>query len=101
MDSWKMEKIDSTLSPLNIVSKGGRNTHGIWEKIICLGKQTLQIETFDAFIVTSGSPVFSENNQVPDMKGGIHFNLHNNVWTTNFRAWYDDDAMFRFKVSFT
>jgi len=42
--------------------------------------------------------VYDFNNETPDMQGGIHINLHNNLWGTNYPAWYDDDALFRFRL---
>jgi len=35
-----------------------------------------------------------------DLLGGIHFNLYNNVWGTNFPMWYEKDARFRFLLRF-
>ena len=37
--------------------------------------------------------------------GGVHFNLHNNIWNTNFPQWYpfveeDESALFRFELEF-
>jgi hypothetical protein len=40
------------------------------------------------------------NNRQPSLKKGMHFNLYNNVWGTNFRMWYDEDARFRFALSY-
>jgi hypothetical protein len=28
----------------------------------------------------------------------VNFNLHNNVWSTNFPLWYEDDGQFRFRL---
>jgi hypothetical protein len=33
-----------------------------------------------------------------DGEHGIHFNLHNNAWNTNYPVWYGDDERFRFEV---
>jgi hypothetical protein len=35
------------------------------------------------------------------MRGGMYFNLHNNVWSTNFRSWYEEDTRFRFELAFS
>ena len=101
-DTWKMEKIGSMISAVNVVSKGSRNLHGIWEKITCQsGKSTLQFESKDACLFSPGRvAAYDFSDQVPDMRGGIHFNLHNNLWGTNFPAWFSDDALFRFELSF-
>jgi hypothetical protein len=31
----------------------------------------------------------------------MHVNLFNNVWGTNFRMWFDEDARFRFVLRLT
>ena len=57
----------------------------------------LAIETLDAPLVAPGEPsLLNFNNRQPVLKRGMHFNLYNNVWGTNFPMWYDDDARFRF-----
>ena len=33
---------------------------------------------------------------LPDMSGGLHVVLHDNVWATNFPMWSEGDARFRF-----
>ena len=39
------------------------------------------------------------NDDQPDaVGGGMHFNLHNNLWGTAFPQWYADDASFRFAL---
>ena len=37
---------------------------------------------------------------LPALRGGVHFNLHNNLYNTNFPLWYSDDAAFRFNLEF-
>ncbi len=38
------------------------------------------------------------HDRLPDMNGGLHFNLYNNVWGTNFPMWFNDDMTFRFII---
>lgn len=98
-DGWRMEKIDSFVSPCQVVSFGGRNLHAVWEKIEHR-KEGISFETLDAPLFSPGRPaVYDFHNEVPDMQGGIHINLHNNLWGTNYPAWYDDDALFRFRLT--
>ena len=40
-------------------------------------------------------------NRQPDLRDGLHFNLHNNLWGTDFPQWYEDDALFRFSLRLT
>ena len=32
------------------------------------------------------------------LENGVWFNLYNNMWNTNFPMWYDEDALFRFRI---
>jgi hypothetical protein len=58
------------------------------------------METLDAPLVAPGEPSLLDfNNRQPDMSQGVQVNLFNNVWGTNFRMWFDDDARFRFALS--
>ena len=60
-----------------------------------------EVCSLDAPLVAPGAPALLDfHNRLPDMRGGIHFNLYNNVWGTNFRMWFEENAQFRFKLSF-
>ena len=55
------------------------------------------VETLDAPLVTLGvkSPLYFSNRQ-PDMTAGVHCNLFNNAWGTNYIMWFGEDMRFRF-----
>jgi len=100
-NGWSFEKLGSYISPNNVISFGSRNIHSI-EKTIrySASGENLCIESLDANIISPGIPsIINFHNQLPDLKKGIHFNLCNNLWVTNFTAWYEDDAKFRFTLS--
>jgi len=101
-NGWSFEKLGGLISPVNVISNGSRNIHSI-DKTINYSSSDgkLNIETLDANIVSPGIPsILNFHNQIPDMKNGIHFNLCNNLWVTNFTAWYEENARFRFILSF-
>ena len=59
----------------------------------------MSLETLDAPLVAPGKPaMLDHDNRQPDLRDGIHFNLHNNLWGTDFPQWYEDDARFRFTL---
>ena len=61
----------------------------------------ISIDTLDTALVAPGEPSLTVfDGLAPDLKNGMHFNLFNNIWNTNFVAWYDDDASFRFELYF-
>ncbi len=101
-ESWKIEKMNRLISPSGVVSKGGRNLHGFNRGLFYDdGERKLLIESLDCPIVAPGIPSLLDfNDQLPDMTKGLHFNLFNNKWGTNFPTWYSDDAKFRFSILF-
>jgi len=101
-ESWKIEKINRLIPPLDVVSKGGRNLHGFNRGLFYNDrKQKFFIESLDCPIVAPGTASLLDfNDQLPDLSKGWHFNLFNNKWGTNFPTWYSDDAKFRFAIYF-
>lgn len=97
-----LEKMGFYVSPLDVVRNGNRNLHAIDRRIVYKdGSISLAIESLDAPLVSPGTPrLLQFDNTEPQLEKGMHFNLHNNVWGTNFRMWYDDDALFRFTMRF-
>jgi hypothetical protein len=102
-EGWRMEKIDRMISPLEVVSKGGRNLHGVNRGVFYRDERgSLAIETLDAGVVAPGEPkLLDMDDRLPDLDRGWHFNLWNNKWGCNFPTWYEDDARFRFVLRFS
>jgi hypothetical protein len=93
-----MEKLGELFSPLEVVRHGNRKLHAIGRQVLYSDKQdVLSIETLDAPLVAPGEPsLLRFDNRQPPLSQGMHFNLYNNIWGTNFPMWYDEDARFRF-----
>jgi hypothetical protein len=61
----------------------------------------LAIDTLDTPFVAPGDTahLIDFDNKLPDLNGGMHFNLHNNAgWDASGPWWCDQDAMFRFRI---
>jgi hypothetical protein len=102
-DSWSMVKMGSAVSPLDVVRGGNRVLHAVTGPLLAgdadLG---LLIRSLDAPLVAPGRPgLLTFDRQLPYLAGGMHVNLYNNIWGTNFPMWYDDDARFRFEFTVT
>ena len=100
---WTLHKLGEDISPLEVVRNGNRKLHGVSDGVT-YGDEAgqLAIESLDAPLVAPGAPsLLNFNNAQPALKGGMHFNLFNNVWGTNFTMWYEDDARFRFRLKFS
>ena len=53
-------------------------------------KFALTLSSLDVPVVSAGSPspFPSPRTEAPDMDGGIHFNIFQNLWNTNYVLWY-------------
>jgi hypothetical protein len=97
---WRMSKLGTDVSPLDVVRNGNRNLHAVDAVRYDDDAITATIETEDAPVVAVGRPRILEfDNQYGDLANGFHLNLHNNIWGTNFRMWFDDDVVYRVRLS--
>ena len=75
--------------------------HAVTSKVRCQdGNQRFELTTLDAPVVALGSrsPLnFSED--IPDLHQGVHINLFNNAWGTNYPQWAGGDWIYRFRLS--
>jgi uncharacterized protein DUF5054 len=97
---WSMQKSGQKVSPFDIVEGGNRHMHAIDDRITCRNSNhELTILSPDAPLVALGvqSPLYFTREQ-PQLEKGIHFNLFNNAWGTNYIMWYAEDMRFRFQV---
>jgi len=106
-NAWKVQKIGELVSPLDVILNGSRHLHGFDSYIeysdISDGK--MHIESLDSGLVCFGEPTpFPTPFTQPDITKGVHFNLFNNIWGTNYIMWYpfieqDANTKFRFIVN--
>ena len=95
---WTLEKVDRWVSPFDVIRGGNRQMHAVTNGIRYTDPQgSLSIETMDAPVVALGEklPIYYSSAQ-PDLTKGIHFNLFNNAWGTNYVLWFGEDTRFRF-----
>ncbi len=97
---WAIKKLDGYINPANVTNLAARTLHGFNEKIRYQENEFhLNIHSLDAILVAPGKPsLLNFHNQLPDVRDGIHVNLYNNIWGTNFPMWFGDDARFRFSI---
>ena len=97
---WMLDKSGEQVSPLDVAVAGARHMHAVSSGFSVQDKnQLLTIETLDAPLIALGekSPLNFSRSQ-PDMPGGVHCNLFNNAWGTNYIMWYGEDMRFRFVI---
>ncbi|MEI6055293.1 MAG: DUF5054 domain-containing protein [Lentisphaerota bacterium] len=99
---WSINKMGEPISPLDVAKKGNRALHALWSSVLYNGNDgNIEVESLDAPLVSPGRPRILEfDTSQPKLNEGFHFNLFNNLWGTNFPMWFEDDAKFRFKLSF-
>jgi len=98
--AWSMQKCGQKVSPLDVVEGGNRHMHAIDEHITCRnGNHELTINSSDAPLIALGvqSPLYFTRDQ-PQLEKGVHFNLFNNAWGTNYIMWYSEDMRFHFQL---
>jgi hypothetical protein len=95
---WTLDKSGESISPFDVVVSGNRHMHAVDRGF---GYQDARgqffVETLDAPLVAIGdkSPLPFSNEQ-PDPTAGMHSNLFNNAWGTNYIMWFGEDMRFRF-----
>jgi len=83
---------------LDVVRSGNRHMHALSKGFGYKDESgAFFVETLDAPLVTLGikSPLPFSKSQ-PDLSAGIHCNLFNNAWGTNYIMWSGEDMRFRF-----
>lgn len=94
------EKIGKPVDLLDVVEKGNRQMHGIDRYVdLVTSAGTVRIWSETALLVNIGEAKgINYSTQYPDKRGGIHFNLSNNLWGTNYSMWNEGSLTYRFTV---
>jgi hypothetical protein len=100
LQGWRLTKIESQVSPFDVVAGGNRHMHAITDKIAYADQgESFVIEAMDAPVVVFGDPTpIGYSRSLPDMSQGVHFSLFNNGWGTNYVQWFGEDMRFRFSI---
>ncbi|CAN5620055.1 hypothetical protein BH10ACT3_BH10ACT3_20020 [soil metagenome] len=90
---WRMAKLGEWVDPLDVIDDGGRFLH-------CADRLAhsdgLELELVDTSLVAPGRPrLLAWDGTQPDLSGGWHLCLYDNVWGTNFPMWTEGDDRFR------
>ena len=100
-ERWMLDKLGQAVSPLDVVRRGGRSLHAVGVGMTYDGPDgRWQIRTLDAPLVAPGAPnLLDADPPLPDLAGGFHVLLHDNLWGTNFPMWNEGNAAFRFEIT--
>jgi hypothetical protein len=95
---WIMDKSGEPVSPFDVAAGGSRHLHAVSTGFRYRDHaHSFVVETLDAPLIAVGekSPLNFSRTQ-PDLSGGVHCNLFNNAWGTNYIMWFGEDMRFRF-----
>jgi hypothetical protein len=97
---WTMRKSGQRVSPYDVAEAGNRHMHALSDGVFYQdGDGSLSVNSIDAPLAALGkrAPLGFSRSQ-PDLHGGIHYNLFNNAWGTNYIMWFGEDMSFRFVI---
>ncbi|KUO69233.1 MAG: hypothetical protein APF77_03135 [Clostridia bacterium BRH_c25] len=95
---WLMKKMGDYISPYSVISNGNRNMHSV-EEIAYNSEKGIAVEPLDAPLVSIGdAKILRFDNEAASLSKGMFFNLHNNIWGTNFPMWFEEDMKYRFLI---
>lgn len=101
---WQLHKLGGPVDPLDVVPRGNRHLHIVQHgvEVVTPNGDRWLVDSPDAALVSPGNfPLVSYSNRQPaPSRDGFAFNLFNNTWGTNFPMWYEDNARFRFEVTY-
>jgi len=97
---WIMDKSGESVSALEVVSGGSRQMHAVSNHCLCHDRgESLVIETLDSPLFALGEKSsLNFSRALPDLSRGIHCNLFNNAWGTNYIMWFGEDTRSRFRL---
>jgi len=97
-DDITLHKSGESISPKEIVKNGNRHMHAVTNGFTFKdGENNLTVEPLDAPVIALGERTpLGFSNDPPDLSKGIHSNLFNNAWGTNYIMWYGEDMRFRY-----
>ena len=91
--AWRLDKAGVWIDPAAVVTRGGRWLHAVQSGA---RNGALRLLTRDAHLMAVGEPVLcAYPARAFTPQGGVHLNLVNNLWGTNFPQWCGDDLAFR------
>lgn len=91
-----VHKMGTWINPEDVVDGGNKRLHAVDEGVRI---DNVVIRTLDSPLVNIGEPsLLNFSNEPVCLDEGVHVNLYNNIWGTNFPMWYDENARFRFGI---
>ena len=91
----QVDKLGTQVDALDVVSAGGVHLHGVGAGGVALQLQAgtqVRAISIDTSLVSVGRATAFPTPLTPlvtgEMESGVHFVIHDNLWDTNYPAWY-------------
>ena len=98
---WRFVKLGLPVNPLDVVNRGNRSYHAIEEARYQAYDGALALTPLDTPLAALGErKMLRFDNCFENPAGGVHCNLFNNIWGTNFPLWLEGAGRSRFILSF-
>ncbi|KRC59089.1 hypothetical protein ASE14_14985 [Agromyces sp. Root81] len=98
-EGWRLRKLGALVDPVDVVRNGNRRMHAV--EALEHAVDDVTITSIDAAVVAIGEQnLLHYGNSYGDLREGFHFLLHNNVWGTNYRMWFEEDQTYEFRLEF-
>lgn len=95
---WRMRKIDTWMSPLEVVRDGNRKQHVVPEWVYDAADCKIRLLSPHAGLCSVGARnLYVYDNKIDDPAGGLYYCLFNNRWGTNYKTWCEDDVSLDFE----
>lgn len=93
-----VEKVGEPVDVADVVERGNRQMHGMDRYVdLHTDRGTVRLWSDAAFLVGVGEGHgLNYSTALPDASGGVHFNLSNNLWGTNFGMWNEGSLTYHF-----
>jgi hypothetical protein len=92
-DQWRLQKLNASVSPYDVVSNGGRSLHAVQ----ALTHPCCRIDLLDSALVSpERSHLWTFTNEPAIPTNTWLCNLHNNQWGTNFPMWFGEPLQAEF-----
>lgn len=99
-NEMSLTKLGSKIDYNNVVSMGGKKLHAVEKCNFENPSGAFSILNYHSPLLSLGQgKILEYDNKIENaQKDGISYVLYDNVWGTNFPLWYEDNAMFSFKI---
>ena len=98
---WVFSKLGTLINPMHVAAKGNRCYHAIEYAGYKGSEGQYRITPLDSPLAALGKrKMLQFDNRFEDPSGGLHCNVYNNIWGTNFPLWYEENGRTRFVIEF-